>query len=110
MIFMAEKTEKAKEVPKAVEKKVKIISPWEIISYPHLTEKSMNMVEVENKLVFIVSRKFNKKEIREAIESQFNVKVSDVKTVVTTKGKKKAVATLTPEFHASDIASKLGMM
>lgn len=106
---MAEKN--AENVKEIAEKKApKAISPWDVISYPHLTEKSMNAVDTQNKLVFIVSIKFNKDEIKSAIESQFNVKVSDVKTVITTKGKKKAIATLAPEFSASNIASKLGMM
>jgi len=89
---------------------VKTINPWKILQYPHLTEKSMNMVELENKLVFIVDRKFKKKEIKDAIESQFNVNVIDMKTIIMTKGRKKAIAKLSPENLASDIASKLGMM
>ena len=107
---MAEKATPKKE--KKVESSEKKVSfdPWKIISFPHLTEKSMNLVEMENKLVFIVQRNFNKDQIREAIEAQFNVKVDDVKTVVTTKGKKKVIARLTEEFSASDIASSLGVM
>lgn len=107
MIIMAEAKETKKQV---TEDKEKTASPWEVLSYPHLTEKSMNMVEMENKLVFIVSINHNKEKIKEAIEKQFNVRVEDIKTTVTTKGKKKAIATLGPDFQASDIASKLGMM
>ena len=33
---------------------------WNAILYPHLAEKSMNMVEAENKLVFMVKRKATK--------------------------------------------------
>ncbi|MFH1237638.1 MAG: 50S ribosomal protein L23 [Candidatus Aenigmatarchaeota archaeon] len=83
---------------------------WSIISYPHLTEKSMNMVELENKLVFIVSKDADKKEIKEAIESEFGVKVKWVKTEITTRGQKKAYIKISPEFSAADIASKLGMI
>ena len=101
----AEKKEVTAEV-----KPVKTVSPWKILQFPHLTEKSMNMVELENKLVFIVDRRYRKKEITDAIERQFNVKVTELKTVVTTKGQKKAIAKLAPENLASDIASKLGMM
>ncbi len=109
MVIMAEKeTKDAKVEEKA--KPVKKSESWKVLSYPHLTEKSMNMVEIENKLVFIVDRKFNKEQITEAIENQFDVKVADLKTVVTSKGRKKAIAKLTPDYLASDIASKLGMM
>ncbi len=103
--------------PKVEKKELKVevktakgIDPWKVLQYPHLTEKSMNMVEMENKLVFIVDRRYKKKDIREAIEKQFEVKVTDLKTVVTTKGEKKAIAKLSPDNLASDIASKLGMM
>ncbi|NOX71802.1 MAG: 50S ribosomal protein L23 [Candidatus Micrarchaeota archaeon] len=86
------------------------MEPWDVILYPHLAEKSMNMVEIENKLVLMVNRKYKKKDIKDAIERQFNVKVTDIKTIVTTKGKKRAIAKLAPDYNASDIASQLGMM
>jgi len=81
-----------------------------IIIYPHLTEKSMNMVELENKLVFIVNKKANKKKIKEAVEREFDVKVDCVKTEITTRGQKKAYVKINPEFSAADVASKLGMI
>lgn len=81
-----------------------------VIVYPHLTEKSMNMVELQNKLVFIVDNKANKKEIREAVERDFGVKVEWVRTEITQKGKKKAYVKLNPESSASDVASQLGMI
>jgi len=83
---------------------------WDVLIYPHLTEKSINMVELENKLVFIVSKKADKKEIKEAIEKEFEVKVEWVKTEITTRGQKKAYVKISPEFSAADIASKLGMI
>lgn len=85
-------------------------SAWDTIVYPHLTEKSMNMVELENKLVFIVNRKADKREIKEAVEEEFEVKVEWVKTQLTRKGQKKAFVKISPDFSASDIASKLGMI
>ncbi len=81
-----------------------------IIIYPHLTEKSMNMVELENKLVFIVNKKANKKKIKEAVEREFDVKVDCVKTEITARGQKKAYVKINPEFSAADVASKLGMI
>jgi len=112
VIFMAKdlKPKAEKKEANVETNQVKTVSPWKILQYPHLTEKSMNMVETENKLVFIVDRKYKKKEIRGAIENQFSVKVTELKTVVTSKSQKKAIAKLSPENLASDIASKLGMM
>lgn len=83
---------------------------WSVITYPHLTEKSMNMVELENKLVFIVNKDSDKKEIKEAIESEFGVKVKWIRTEITMRGQKKAYVKISPEFSAADIASKLGMI
>ena len=105
--------QKAKPVEARAAKEAKTgkkIDVWSIITYPHLTEKSMNMVELENKLVFIVSRKADKQEIKEAIESEFEVKVDWVRTEITTRGQKKAYVKINPEFSAADIASKLGMI
>ncbi|RLJ06300.1 MAG: 50S ribosomal protein L23 [Candidatus Aenigmatarchaeota archaeon] len=83
---------------------------WNIIMYPHLTEKSVNLVETQNKLVFIVNRKANKKEIKEAVEKEFNVKVVNVNVEITRKGEKKAYVKLSKETPAIDIASRLGMV
>lgn len=85
-------------------------NPWKTLFYPHLAEKSMNMVELENKLVFIVARKATRAQIKEAIEKGFNVKVLSVNMVITQKGLKKAYVKLSPEHLASDIASRMGMI
>jgi large subunit ribosomal protein L23 len=95
---------------KKAKKEVPEKSGWDTLVYPHLTEKSMNMIELENKLVFIVNKKADKKEIREAIEKEFDVKVEWVRTEMTTRGQKKAIIKISPDFSASDIASKLGMI
>jgi large subunit ribosomal protein L23 len=84
--------------------------PWNVIIYPHLAEKSMNMVEFENKLTFIVRRTATKKEIKEAVENLFDVKVIDVQTQTTTKGVKKAYTKLSEDTPASEIAARLGMV
>jgi len=84
--------------------------PWSVLVYPHLAEKSMNMVEFENKLTFIVRRTAKKKDIKEAIENLFGVKVLKVQTETTPEGVKKAYAKLSEETPASEIASRLGMV
>lgn len=86
------------------------IDVWSILKYPYLTEKSIGLVEKENKIVFVVSRKANKKQIREAFEKVFEVKVEKVNTQITPKGEKKAYIKLKPEFKAIDVATKLGMV
>jgi large subunit ribosomal protein L23 len=104
---MAKEKKEVKEVgkEKAREKDV-----WDVLVHPHLAEKSMNMVEIENRLVFIVDKKADKKTIKEVIEKEFNVKVDSVRTERTTRGQKKAYVKINPEYSAADIASKFGMI
>ena len=47
-----------------------------------LTEKGNRLREAENQYLFEVAREANKIEIREAIETLFNVSVVDVRTMV----------------------------
>jgi len=86
------------------------MDPYRILLYPHITEKSTGLIEKENKLVFIVDRRANKKQIREAVEKAFDVKVEKVNTMITMDGKKKAFVKLKPEYKAADIAVRLGMI
>jgi large subunit ribosomal protein L23 len=86
------------------------MDPFKILKYPYLTEKSVALIEKENKLVFIVDRKANKKQIKEAFEKLFEVKVERVNTLITRDGRKKAFIKLKPEFKALDVATKLGVV
>ena len=92
------------------EEKIPTVDPWTILSYPLLTEKSIGRIESENKLVFIVNRKSSKKQIKWATEKAFSVKVTDVKTLIDRKGRKKAWIQLAKEYPATDIATRLGML
>lgn len=108
-----QETPKTEEVPKEPQKpkfEGTDFNPWSVLKYPHLAEKSMNMVEMDNKLVFMVDRKARKEEIKEAIERGFNVKVESVNVLITQKGVKKAYAKLDAASDATDIASRLGML
>ncbi|MFZ5955001.1 MAG: 50S ribosomal protein L23 [Nanoarchaeota archaeon] len=73
------------------------------------TEKIMRMIETENVLLFETDRKFKKPEIRKEIEKLFNVKVENVNTHIR-KNKKLIYVKLKSEFHAIDIATKLGLI
>lgn len=90
--------------------KDEVFDPWEILLYPHMTEKSMKTVEAENKLVFIVNRKATKENIAMAVEKGFGVKVISVNTSITSKGLKKAYIKLSEKDSASDIATRLGIV
>jgi len=86
------------------------MDPYKILLYPLVTEKTVGMIEKENKIVFIVDRKADKYQIKEAFEKLFGVKVEKVNTLITRDGKKKAFIKLKKEFKASDVAVKLGIL
>jgi len=86
------------------------MDPYKILRYPYMTEKSVGLIEKENKIVFIVDRKANKKQIKEAFEKLFEVKVERINTEITLKGEKKAFIKLKPEYKAGDVAVKLGIV
>lgn len=92
------------------EKKVKEMAEWKYLKYPHLTEKSIMLIERANTVVFVVGLKAKKPEIRAEFEKVFEVKVAKVNTEITSDGKKKAFIKLKPEFKASDVAVKLGVI
>ena len=60
---------------------------YDIVLAPHITEKS-TMLSENNSVVFKVAPSATKPEIKAAIEALFNVKVTNVNTMVT-KGKSK---------------------
>ena len=86
------------------------MDPYKILNYPHMTEKSVALIEKENKIVFAVNRNADKKQIKEAVEKVFEVKVEKVNTLITPSGEKKAFIKLKPEFKAIDVAVKLGIV
>ncbi len=86
------------------------IDPYKILIRPVTTEKAISLIEKENKLVFIVDRRANKKQIKEAFEKAFNVKVEKVNTLITPEGEKKAYIKLAKEYSAIDIATRLGIL
>lgn len=81
-----------------------------VILYPLSTEKSIRMMESENKLTFIVDKKAKKAEIKKEIEAMFKVKVENVNTMITSSGKKKAFVRINAETPAIDIATQLGLI
>lgn len=82
----------------------------EVIKYPLSTEKSIRLMESENKLVFVVDRKARKQDIKKAVEELFKAKVVNVNTFIGPKGDKRAYVRFSDETPAIDIATNLGLM
>jgi len=86
------------------------LDPYEVILYPVMTEVASRMLEAENKLVFVVSLKASRSDVKKAVEELYEVKVDTVNVVVTSKGEKKAFVKLHPDYKAVDVAIKLGIL
>jgi large subunit ribosomal protein L23 len=84
------------------------MDPYDIVFHPYVTEKTMNFMDKNNALEFVVRRNSDKKQIKEAVEKLFEVKVKEVKTRITKHGKH-AIVTFMPEFKAEDIGMRIGI-
>jgi large subunit ribosomal protein L23 len=68
------------------------------------------MIENENKLIFIVNRKAEKKDIAKAVKELYQVEAETVRTLITRQGEKKAFVKLKAGYDASEVAIKLGLL
>ena len=83
---------------------------YNIIKYPLSTEKSIRLMEAENKLIFVVNKKSTKNEIKKAIEEMFKVEVDDVNVFINADGEKRAYVKFSAKNPAIDIATQMGLM
>jgi len=86
------------------------LDSYDVILYPVMTEVASRILETENKLVFVVSAKASKADIKRAVEELYEVRVEKVTVNITPKGEKKAFVKLHPDYKAADIAVKLGIL
>ena len=94
-----------------------MVDPFEIIIMPWITEKTLEARRVadpeigyaqnNNRIEFIVDRDATKRQIREAVEELFEVKVAKVNTRITITGKHASVR-LAEGYDAEEAALKLG--
>ncbi len=82
----------------------------EVLLFPLITEKAVNMIESENKICFVVNKKSGKKDVKNAVETLYNVKVDSVKILNDLKGRKKAIVKINKKFKADELATKLGVL
>jgi len=82
----------------------------EVVRYPLLSEDAVTLLESENKITFIVDTRSDKHDIKRAIEELYEVKVEQVRTLITPEGEKKAFVKLSPDFKAADLAVRLGIL
>ncbi len=79
-----------------------------VIETPVATEKTMLLIEKENKLTFRVRRNATKDQVSREVEERFSVKVDSVNVLFDKKGKK-AVVKLKEGFSAEEIGTRIGI-
>ncbi len=79
-----------------------------IILHAYVTEKSMDEMERQNKLEFVVDRRANRAEIRRAVESTYQCKVEKITVKIVRTGKI-ATVRFTKDFSAEDIGGRAGV-
>ncbi len=70
------------------------------------TEKAYLLAEKFNYITLKVIRNANKRQIKEAVEKLFNVKVVKVNTLIDRDGYKKAYVRLAPEYKALELIER----
>ncbi len=82
---------------------------YSIIIKPHVTEKTMNLIDANNEIAFVVRRSANKKQIKRAFEELYEEEVGRVNTHITPKGEKVAYIKLVEEEMAEELAVRIGV-
>ena len=77
-----------------------------VIETPVATEKTMLLIEKENKLTFRVRKSATKDQVSREVEERFSVKVDSVNVLFDKKGKK-AVVKLKEGFSAEEIGTRI---
>lgn len=84
------------------------MDPYKIVLHPFVTEKTMNLMDNNNALEFIVKRNAKKNQIKRAIEEMFDAEVLKVNTKILKDGKH-ALVKFAPEIKAEDIGMRIGI-
>jgi len=79
-----------------------------IILHAYVTEKSMDEMERQNKLEFVVDRRANRAEIRRAVEQTYQCKVAKITVKIVRMGKI-ATVRFSKDFSAEDIGGRAGV-
>ena len=80
----------------------------EVLLKPYVTEKTMDLLERHNSIVFIVRKDATKPNIKRAFERMFGVVVEDVRTKNTKNGKQ-AIIKLAKGYSAEEVGMRIGL-
>ncbi|QWU87507.1 hypothetical protein CA3LBN_001772 [Candidozyma haemuli] len=84
------------------------LDAYKIVESPIASETAIKKVEDGNTLVFQVSLKANKHQIKAAVKELYDVEVEKINTLVRPNGTKKAYIRLTADHDALDVANRIG--
>ncbi len=104
------KTDKAPVAPRRSVPHLNKLDKYRVVVSPLTTESAMKKIEDINTLAFVCDVLANKKQIKAAVESLYDVKVQSVNTLIRPDGKKKAYVRLTKDFDALDVANRIGII
>ncbi|MCI4331872.1 MAG: 50S ribosomal protein L23 [Thermoplasmata archaeon] len=79
-----------------------------ILLHAYVTEKSMDEMERQNKLEFVVDHRATRAEIKSAVEATYSCKVAKVNIKIVRTGKI-ATVRFKPDYSAEDIGSRAGV-
>jgi len=81
-----------------------------ILLKPIKTEKTLSLAENNKEVVIEVDKRATKADIANEFEKLFSVKVSEIRTHRTMKGKKRAIIRIADNKKFDDIVSKLKLI
>ena len=79
-----------------------------VLLHAYVTEKTMDEMERQNKLEFVVDRRANRLQVKKAVEELYSAKVRGV-TIKIGKSGKIATVRFTKDYSAEDIGSRAGV-
>jgi large subunit ribosomal protein L23 len=82
--------------------------PHTILLHPYVTEKTLNLMENHNALMFVVKEGATKPDIKKAFEELFEVRVEKINVKHTRFGKQ-AIIKLTKDYSAEDVGMRIGI-
>ena len=86
------------------------VNKYSVIEYPLVGESASKLMEDQNTLVFIVSFKATKTDIKRTFKQRFDADIRRVNTLIRPDGKKKAFITLKGDQAAVELGSKIGII
>ncbi|KAL6561683.1 hypothetical protein OROMI_017284 [Orobanche minor] len=107
------KTSRKEKNPKMLSSsaaQTKMLDHFAVLRYPLRTESAMKAMMEYNTLVFVVEKRCDKNNIKDAVQTIFKVRAKKVNTLIMPNGNKKAYIMLATEFKAMDLAKNIKIL